>query len=725
MGFPAKFIRSQLNFFKPFMANASLETTRKGQDKLGELMEAMYKKEVLIKDHTFNRFEGAWILPKDERRDGVILYLHGGGYTCGDLDYAKGFGATLATECGVRVFCAAYRLAPENPYPAALEDALESYRYLLGKGYAARQITLCGESAGGGLIYALCLRLKQLDIPMPCCIIAISPWVDLTGSGASYQVNREADPSLTEELLRFYAACYTKGGTDRSDPFVSPLMGDLRGMPPSLLFVGGDEILLDDTRALHKKLLSCGCKSRMIVAPERWHAYVLYHLNENMSDYNAIDDFLNAHLSAERKLRWMRLDNAAKIYPAARRRNWSNVFRLSATLAEPVDVAVLQSALDVTVRRFPSIAVRLRRGVFWYYLEQISDPPKIQQEKSYPLAHMSFQEMHQCAFRVLAYGNRIAVELFHALTDGTGGLIFLKTLLAEYLTQKYGLTVPAQNGVMGRLEEPSEVELEDSFLKYAGTVSASRQENTAYHLSGTREEDGYQTLTTLMLEVPQVRETARRYGVSLTEFLCAVMMKAILDLQGEKIPNRRRRKPVKVLLPVNLRHLFPSQTLRNFALFVTPEVDPRLGEYTLEELCNNVHHRMGMDVNPKQMRTHISTNVKSESALFLKVMPLFVKNAAMKAVFDAVGECKSCLCLSNLGLVRLPEVMQPYVQRMDFIIGVQAKAPHNCGVVSFNDTLYINLIRNIREPELEMHFFAVLRDLGLRVCVESNQRDSD
>ena len=444
-----------------------------------------------------------------------------------------------------------------------------------------------------------------------------------------------------------------------------------------------------------------------------------------MSDYNAIDDFLNAHLSAERKLRWMRLDNAAKIYPAARRRNWSNVFRLSATLTEPVDVAVLQSALDVTVRRFPSIAVRLRRGVFWYYLEQISDPPKIQQEKSYPLAHMSFQEMHQCAFRVLAYGNRIAVELFHALTDGTGGLIFLKTLLAEYLTQKYGLTVPAQNGVMGRLEEPSEAELEDSFLKYAGTVSASRQENTAYHLSGTREEDGYQTLTTLMLEVPQVLETARRYGVSLTEFLCAVMMKAILDLQGEKIPSRRRRKPIKVLLPVNLRQLFPSQTLRNFALFVTPEVDPRLGEYTLEELCNNVHHRMGMDVNPKQMRTHISTNVKSESALFLKVMPLFVKNAAMKAVFDAVGECKSCLCLSNLGLVRLPEVMQPYVQRMDFIIGVQAKAPHNCGVVSFNDTLYINLIRNIREPELEMHFFAVLRDLGLRVCVESNQRDSD
>ena len=151
MGLPARLVRSQLNFFKPFVANCSLEVTRKGQDKLGELMEAIHKKDVIVRDYSFERFEGAWLIPRDERRSGVILYLHGGGYTCGDLDYAKGFGATLADECGIRVFCAAYRLAPESPYPAAVEDALEAYRYLLEKGYAPEQIVLCGESAGGGL----------------------------------------------------------------------------------------------------------------------------------------------------------------------------------------------------------------------------------------------------------------------------------------------------------------------------------------------------------------------------------------------------------------------------------------------------------------------------------------------------------------------------------------------------------------------------------------------
>ena len=719
MGLPAKLVRAQLNFFKPFVANCSLEVTRKGQDKLGELMEAIHRRDVIVRDHDFGPFQGAWIIPKDERRQGVILYLHGGGYTCGNLDYAKGFAATLSDECGVRVFCAAYRLAPEERFPAALDDAVVAYQYLLSKGYPARQILLCGESAGGGLIYALCLKLKQLRLPLPCGLIGISPWTDLTGSGESYITNRDIDPSMTPELLQFYAGCYTD---DPRDPLCSPLFGDLTGLPPSLLFVGGDEVMLDDTRMLHQKLLDCGCKSQMIVAPERWHAYVLYYLNENMSDFDTINDFLTRVLCPAKKLRWMRLDNAAKIYPAAKRRGWTNYFRLSVTLKEPVDVQVLRTALDVTVRRFPSIAVRLRRGAFWYYLEEIEKAPPIEEDKSYPLVHVPFDDVRKCAFRVLVYHSRIAVEFFHAVTDGTGGLIFLKTLVAEYLCQKYGISIPAEDGVLGRLEDPDPEELEDSFLRYAGDITASRSEQTAYHLSGTPEPDGFLNLTTLMLPVAAVKEKARAFGASVTEFIAAVMMKAICDLQAEQVPRRMRRKPVKVLLPVNLRGLFPSRTLRNFASYVTPEIDPRLGEYSLSEICKIVHYRMGLENDPRMMAAKIATNVASERSPVLRVMPLFIKNLAMKAVFDLVGECKSCLCLSNLGAVRLPQAMAPYVARMDFIIGVQAKAPHNCGVVSWDGTMYVNMIRNIQEPELESHFYRVLHSLGLPVRVESNQR---
>lgn len=418
----------------------------------------------------------------------------------------------------------------------------------------------------------------------------------------------------------------------------------------------------------------------------------------------------------------MRLDNAAKIYPAAKRRNWNNFFRLSATLTEPVDTAVLRSALDVTVRRFPSMAVRLRRGVFWYYLEQIPQAPAIQPEKSCPLAHAPFDQVRRCALRVLVYHDRIAVEFFHAITDGTGGTIFLKTLLAEYLCQKYGITVPAEDGVLGRLEEPDEEELEDSFLRYAGDVKASRKEATAYHLSGTPEPDGFKNLVTLMVPTDALRSCAREYGVTVTELLAAAMMQAIDRLQAVKEPRRSHRKPVKVLIPVNLRNLFPTRTLRNFASYITPEIDPRMGDFTFREICAAVHHRMGLENNPHTMQAKFAANVASERSPVLRVMPLFVKNLAMKLVFDAVGERKSCLCLSNLGNVRLPETMAPYVRRMDFIIGVQAAAPHGCAVVSWNGTAYINCIRNIREPELELHFYQVLHELGLPVKAESNQR---
>lgn len=719
MALSVKTIKAQMSMLMPLLSSCKLETIRKGQNKIGEMMEAKYRSQVLLREHPFPNFESAWVIPKDQRRPGVILYLHGGGFTCGDLEYAKGFGSTLAVQCGVRVLCAAYRLAPENPYPAALEDAVEAYRYLLDKGYPAARITLCGESAGGGLCYSLCLKLRELELPQPSGIITLSPWTDLTASGPSYEQNRKVDVSMTEKLLDFFASVYTD---DREDPLVSPLFGDLTEMPPSLIFAGGDEIMLSDSETLHKKLLEAGRVSKLVVTPGRWHAYLLYGLEEDQKDFSLMNEFLNKHMAVEQKLRWVRLDNAAKIYPAAQRQNWSNVFRLSATLTEPVDREILSAALDVTIRRFPSIAARLRRGVFWYYLQQIPHVPQIREENSYPLARMTREEMRKCAFRVIVYNRRIAVEFFHSLTDGNGALIFLKSLVAEYLQQKHGIHIPAEHGVLGRLEEPSEAELEDSFQKYAGPVEASRKENDAWRMSGTPEPDGFLNVTCLTLPVKQVLDMAHSYGVSLTNFMGAVLMMALQNLQAEKVPIQKHRKHIRILIPVNLRPIFPSKSLRNFAMYTIPEIDPRLGEYSFEEICKAIQHRMGLDVNPKQMGMRIATNVNSERIAAVKIMPLFIKNIVMKAVFDSVGERKSCLSMSNLGAVKLPEIMRPYVERFDFILGVQATAPYNCGMLSYGDTLYINFIRNIREPELEYHFHKVLRDMGLPVQVQSNHR---
>ena len=422
-------------------------------------------------------------------------------------------------------------------------------------------------------------------------------------------------------------------------------------------------------------------------------------------------------------LRWVRLDNAAKIYPAARRKNWSNVFRQSVTLFDDVDTGVLKSALDVTVKRFPSIAARLRKGVFWYYLQQVESAPKIREEYSYPLTYMSKDEMRKCAFRVIVFNNRIAVEFFHSLTDGTGALIFLKSLVAEYLEQKYNIIIPCENGIIDRRALPTEEELEDCFLKNAGTVPASRKDTNAWHMYGEPQRDGFLNLTCFNIPVKEALDMAHKHNATLTVFMSAIMMKALVNLQNEKSPNVRRQKRIKLLIPVNLRQLFPSNTLRNFAMYIIPELDPRLGEYTFDEICKVIQHKMGTEFTAKHMSCIIATNVNDERNPLVRLIPLPIKNAVMKAIFDSVGERKSCLTLSNIGQVKVPEVMAKYIKRFDFILGVQAAAPYNCGMLSFGDTIYINFIRNIREAELERHFFAVLKELDLSATVESNQNE--
>ena len=737
-------MRSQLVLLKPFLSTCSLATARRGQDKLGRLMASSLRRDVQCDDFSVGAVECAMLTPRDELSGGVILYLHGGGYTAGNLAYAKGFGTVLAAKCGMRVLCAAYRLAPEYPFPTALEDSLDAYGYLLSHGFAPSEIVLCGESAGGGLCYALCQKLLEKGRTVPAGVITVSPWTDLTASGDSYRTNEKNDPSMTRERLKYYADCYAYGAKSeekglfpktnpnaeddlrvKRNPRMSPLFGEMDRMPPSLMFVGGDEIMLDDARLMHERLVAAGVASELVVAPEMWHGYVLYGLREFEHDFDRMRRFIKAHVPHQKKLRWMTLDNAAKIFPAARRRNWSNVFRLSATLSEDVDAAVLQSALDVTVRRFPSIAVRLKTGVFWYYLEEIPKAPDVMEEKPYPLSRMPFDDIRKCAFRVILYERRVAVEFFHALTDGNGGLVFLKTLIAEYLYQRHGIKIPAGGGFLDRLEEPSEEELEDSFFKYAGKTKASRSDTDAFKITGRREADGFKTNTTFILDADTVVAEAKRRGVTVTAYTVAALMTAAMRVQQKRVRRLSKRKPVKVLIPVNLRRLFPSKTLRNFVLYATPGVDPRLGEYEFDELCAIVSGQMQLQITKKNMAAMIATNVGSEKPFILRAAPLFIKNTVMKMVFNAVGERKSCFSFSNLGVVKAPDAFCEHVERLDFVLGVQASAPYNTSAITYGGKMYLNVIRNISEPVLERELCGVLTELGLCPTVESNTRGKE
>ena len=419
--------------------------------------------------------------------------------------------------------------------------------------------------------------------------------------------------------------------------------------------------------------------------------------------------------------KWYRLDTAALIFPATIRRDWCNVFRLSAGLTEPVDPAILQQATDDLRKRFPSYFVTLRRGMFWYYLEESSSPVLVREDYAYPLTFMSGAELKRNCLRVLYYRNRIAVEFFHSLTDGRGGSVFLANLVARYLELKHGIVIPRTELIRDPGEPPRAEELEDSFLKNAAEVQADRTEEVSYRLHGTPEKKGFRTLTTGIVETEALLAAAHRYHVSVTAFLAAVMAESIISIQNKERP-RRRQRPVKITIPVDLRRLYGSKTLRNFSLVLNIGVDPRFGDYSLEELCSTIYHQLRAYATPQHMAGMIAANVQPQQLIVLRLAPVLLKNIVMNAVYRRTGESFGCLNISNITNVDLPEEMRPYIERMEFIIGPQRSYPNNCSVLSYGGRTYINMIRNIRESELERRFFSRLVELGIAVEIESNRR---
>ncbi|MBP5269799.1 MAG: hypothetical protein ILO42_02445 [Clostridia bacterium] len=422
-----------------------------------------------------------------------------------------------------------------------------------------------------------------------------------------------------------------------------------------------------------------------------------------------------------KKKKWFRLDNAALIFPAIMKRRWNNVFRISVSLTGETDPEALSLAVENLKGRFPSFFVRLRTGFFWYYLEEINGKVPVVAEYAYPLTHMSRAQLSRSCILVLYYGNRFAVEFFHSVTDGTGGAEFVKNLTAEYLRVKYRVPPVFEGGIVDPAEEPDPVELADRFPECAGGFPVPEEDTKVFRMRGTPEPDRFRHLTTGIVPTGALIEAAHRHGVTVTAFLAAVMAEAVARLQDETLP-RRAARPVRIMIPVNLRRLFGVTTLRNFVLTVTAGFDPRLGEYSFDEICSLIRHSLAITATRQHMAAKIEANVRPAENRIIRAMPLFIKNPVMRMVYHFVGERVGCINVSNLGSVSFPGEYAKFVERFEFIIGVQYSYPNNCSVVSCGGRTFINMIRSTKESELERLFFARLVELGLPVEIESNRR---
>ncbi len=421
-----------------------------------------------------------------------------------------------------------------------------------------------------------------------------------------------------------------------------------------------------------------------------------------------------------RKDVWYKLDLSATVYPTLQRRDFSSVYRLSVVLKEEIDPVLLQKALDKTLPRFPTYKVTIRKGLFWRYLEPNNRPgPYVQEDIKNPCMPMHFKGNNRYLIRIYYYGRRISFEAHHCLGDGTGGMCLLQTLTAVYLGMK-GHPITPSGFVVDLKEAPSPEELEDAYMRYAtAKVKPPRPAEKTYRVRGTKEP--FYTLNIIdgVLSVQEVMAVAKRYGATITEYLNAVLLYALLQKQNQEFHLKLR--PVRIAMPVNLRRFFPSNTLRNFITMVYPSIDPRLGEYSFEEIVTQVHNFMRYYINEKFLRGDITTNAATKHNLLIRIVPLFIKDIVVKTFYTRVQDKNSSAGLTNMGALRVPEDMKPYIERFDIYMGQPFSSRTNCAIISFEDILTINFASSIIEADVERFFFRKLVQDGIHVKIESNR----
>ena len=421
----------------------------------------------------------------------------------------------------------------------------------------------------------------------------------------------------------------------------------------------------------------------------------------------------------ERK-EWYKLDLSAIVYPTLQRKDFSSVYRLSLLLKEDINPKLLQQAVDRTLPRFPTYKSAIRKGLFWRYLEPNNRPgPFVMPDIKNSCMPMPFKANNRYLLRIYYYGRRISLEAHHCLGDGSGGMYVLQTITAEYLKLQ-GHNIESGGFVLNIGEKPDLSEFEDAYMRYANAkVKHKRPGEKTYYVRGTKEP--FYTLNIIdgIISAKEALAVAKSYNATLTEYLNSVLLYALMQKQASEWHYKLR--PVKIAMPVNLRRFFPSKTLRNFISMVYPSIDPRLGEYTFEEIIAQVHNYMRYYINDKFLKGDITTNAATQTNPVIRVIPLFVKDFIVRLFYTKVQDKNSSAGLTNMGAIKVPESMESYVERFDIYMGQPFSSRTNCAIISFKDTLTVNFASSIIETDVERLFFTKLVDDGIHVTIETNR----
>jgi NRPS condensation-like uncharacterized protein len=397
------------------------------------------------------------------------------------------------------------------------------------------------------------------------------------------------------------------------------------------------------------------------------------------------------------------------------------VFRISATVKEPVKYSALRKAVEITSKRFPYFSVSLGSGLFWYFLEYNNKLPRIQVEEELPCA-FAVNRKDELLYRVIAMGTRISVEFIHILTDGGGAMEYLKSLLYTYL-KLVGYNNISPGDIILPETEISVEEYEDDYNRFFRKLPPPLKMLKAWHIPYRLNKKPRMRVIRAEVYSGEILEIARKHKVSLTEYLVSVYLLSLQKIYLEEKEKRKsqRHHVLRVEVPVNLRSKFPSRTMRNFSLYVLPELDMRLGIYSFEEILKSVHHQLQISSDIKQISRFLSSNVSYEKLFIVRILPLFLKKLAIASIYRGFASRRWTGIITNLGLIALPGEMQQFVDSFEIIPPPpNPKVKVSMALVSYKDKMRICFCNLTQSNEIERMIMKHLTDEGVHVRIIYN-----
>ena len=417
----------------------------------------------------------------------------------------------------------------------------------------------------------------------------------------------------------------------------------------------------------------------------------------------------------EERIRWDRLDNTAHLFPVIAGESMSNVYRIFVELNEEIVPEQLQAALDIVLPKFDGFNVRLRQGIFWYYFEENGKPaPKVRKEAAYPCRYIAQNRNRSYMFRVTYYRKRINLEVFHVLTDGMGGINFLKELTYQYLRLVHP-SLAEEGG--DSLSADTSLNREDSFLKnYKKGHAKGYKTQTASLFRGEKLRPGEFGVIHGKMQVSALKEVAHRYQVSINEYLVAAFIYSTYQECCHGIPGGR---PIRVAVPVNLRPFFDSVTTKNFFVMVSAEFCPQKEEYTFAEIVEITRDSLRSQITREHLEELFSYNVSNEKNIVARMVPLFLKNMAMRYVYTQAALANTTT-VTNIGNIHVQEKYQPYIEMFGAFLAMSKGQPLKGTVCSYGDQLLFTFSSVLADTSVQRGFFRQLAKDGLAVTVQTN-----